>query len=540
MPLLAGDIQIARSAVMADHDNGGGPPSKELLPDGASNTIVPDISEDARVGGLVEIRHLHGVLRNTDVAQLGGANIILAEPPDDPYTSVTLVATGNTHARRPDIVRLIESTSTPGAEFGGFLLENHVTGQRSIQIAQRPGVEPPAVNTTLYLVQDEGKPTQREQYVRVRRVTVAQTTFTEVVGGSYQDYKQQVATCELFSPLAYDFVGTSANRLYQAGTDKTRVRRVNVMDAGSFFSASRLVQPCTSDDMEVKLESVYTQLVPNTRAETPLTDQRPGGQVSITLKDAVGTLEVTTACHTQRLMVSEATQGYAHTFTLRPLPAPGTVTVSYLVMGAWLTLNDDGNGSLMGAGGGTVNYLTGSVAVTLQALADYNSAIIISWADTAGYTNRSTQPVQMRQPEWCWQLDFEEASIPPHTIGQIAKGTLQLQWYAGGEIKTATDDGGGNLQGDADGYVDYALRTICLRPHVMPDSGGEVAITCERSASAAEYVPMPALDASGYAEFELERRPFPGTLTVQWATLEGTDGSEVLPRDVVKAERTEG
>ena len=239
MPLLQGDIQIARSAVMADTENGGGPPSKELLPDGASNTIVPDISEDARVGGLVEIRHLHGVLRNPDVAQLGGANIILAEPPDDPYTSVTLVATRDTHARRPDIVKLIEATSTPGAEFGGFLLENHVTQQRSIQIGQRPGVEPPAVNTTLYLVQDEGKATQKEQYVRVCRVTTELTIFTEIdASGNPKDYPLQVATCELFSLLVHDFTGTSATRVYAADKTATHVRRVNVMDAGSFFSAT--------------------------------------------------------------------------------------------------------------------------------------------------------------------------------------------------------------------------------------------------------------------------------------------------------------
>ena len=72
MALQTGDIRFARSAVMADVDNGGGPPTSQLIPDGANNALFPDISEDARTVGLVEIRHVHGVLRNTDTDALLG------------------------------------------------------------------------------------------------------------------------------------------------------------------------------------------------------------------------------------------------------------------------------------------------------------------------------------------------------------------------------------------------------------------------------------------------------------------------------------
>ena len=48
MPLLNGDIAIARSAQMSDIAAGGGPPTAQLLPNNASNIIVPDLSEDTR------------------------------------------------------------------------------------------------------------------------------------------------------------------------------------------------------------------------------------------------------------------------------------------------------------------------------------------------------------------------------------------------------------------------------------------------------------------------------------------------------------
>lgn len=517
MPLYSGDIRIARSAQMNDTPAGGGPPTAQLLPDGASNAIVPDISEDARVGGIVEVRHLHGVLRNTDTAALTGANIVLAEPPADPHVSITLMGTGNTFARRPDIVRLIEATSTPGAQFNGFLLENHVASQRSIQIGQRPGVEPPGVNTTLALALGEGTATERLQYVRVRRVTVTQQIFTEATpGGAYVDYPIQVATCELYSPLGMDFAGSAANRTYAAQAGKTLVRRVNVTDAGNFYSASRLTAPTQAGDIEFKVASIYTQLVPNTRTETPLTDQRPGGLRTVNLKDSVGTLEVSAASHTQRQMITEATQGYAHVFQLKPVPAPGTVSLSYLVMGAWYTLVDDGEGKLVGPGGGAVSYHTGAVSATVQALPDYNSPLIISWADTAPYTNVCANgPVTLTNA----------IEVPlPVPEGAAASGTT-IAWRSGSEDKSATVAADGAISGDATGVMAPAAGLIYLRPAAMPDPGTGFTVTTPARAAVTQNYAGVNVDAGGFASLALDQEPVPGTVRVSWYTAQSVSAS---------------
>lgn len=517
MPLLAGDIRFARSAVMADIANGGGPPTSQLLPDGASNAIFPDISEDARTAGLVEVRQLHGVLRNTDTSPLLGANLIIAEPPNDPGVGMVMLRSSTFH-RRPDIVKLIEATSTPGGEFNGFLLDNHVESQRSLRIGQRPGLEPPGVNTSLVLVLNEGQPSQVIQYVRVRRVTVTQEIFTEVTGGNYVDYPIQVATCEIYSPLDTDFAGSAANRLYARQTGKTMVRRVIFTDAGTFYGAGRLTEAVEPTDRELRIDSVYAQIVPNTRTESPLLDQRPGGMRTVQLLDSYGALEVSASAHTDRLMITEATQGYAHVFKLTPPPAPNSIALSYLALNEWQTIVDDGEGALgSGPGSGTVLYATGDLAATLQALPDYNTPIIVSWADTAPYLNQvPAGPVAIttRPPEF-------ELEIAP---GSTMDGT-EITWESGGIERTATVNAAGAISGDATGLMVGSAGRIYIRPLHMPDAGTNFTIEYTSRPTVVESFASVSLDAGGYAALTLDDEPIPGTVTVRWVTARDVSAS---------------
>jgi hypothetical protein len=512
MPLQSGDIRFARSAVMSDVDSGGGPPTSQLLPDGAANAMFPDISEDARTGGLVEVRHVHAVLRNTDTDALLGANIILADPPDDPNVSLTLIKSPSTFARRPDLVKLIEATSTPGPEFGGYLLEHHIASQRSIQIAQRPGVEPPGVNTALVLVFDEGLITERSQYVRVRRVTVTEEVFTTTdSAGNPTDFLVQVASCELFSPLGSDFAGSPASRFYTRAANKTKVRRVNFSDAGTFYSAAKLTVAALATDMAVKLATVYTQIVPNTRTETPLLNQRPGGLRTLDLVDYLGTVQVTASSHTARIFVSEANQGYSWVADLQPPPAPNSVSVAYMALGSWNTVIDDGSGALgSGAGSGTVDYSNGNLALTTDALPDYNTFILIAWADTAPFVNNCPSgavAITTRPPQ------FEV----PFTPGANVNGAT-ITWPSGGVTQTANVNAAGTVSGGASGTMVGALGKLYIRPTAMPDAGSGFTITYASRPTLVESVINPSVDAGGYAALTTAQQAIPGTLKVRWIT----------------------
>jgi hypothetical protein len=511
MPLQSGDIRFARSAVMADVDNGGGPPTSQLIPDGASNAIVPDISEDARTGGLVEVRQVHAVLRNTDTDPLLGANVIVAEPPDDDNVSITLIKSPGTFARRPDLVKLIEATSTPGSEFNGYLLENHVEGQRSLQIAQRPGVTPPGVNTSLVLVQDEGLVSEYSQYVRVRRVTVTEELRTTTDGaGNPVDFLVQIASCELFSPLLHDFPGSAANRFHARQTGKAKTRSVNVTDAGTFYSASRLTAAVLATDQELFLETVYTQIVPNTRTETPLLNQRPGGLRTLTLTDSQGTLEVSAAGHTDRLFVEEANQGFAWVGKMVPPPAPGSVSVSGVFLGNWGTVVDDGAGNFSGGpGSGTVNYVTGDWTVTWDALPDYNTFILSTWADTAPFINACAagQVTLNQAPEF--ELDI--------TAGSNLNGAT-ITWPSGGNTRTATVNAAGVISGDATGLAVGALGKGWIKPAHMPDAGANFTLAYTSRPTVIESLSGVSVDAGGYGTLTFADEPIPETVKVRWTT----------------------
>ncbi|MDP3324245.1 MAG: hypothetical protein Q8S71_11950 [Hydrogenophaga sp.] len=512
MPLQTGDIRFALPASTAQQDIGGGPPTSQLVPDGSSNAIFPDISEDARTGGLVEIVHLHGVLRNTDVDALLGANIIVAEPPDDPNVSITLIKSPGTFARRPDMVKRLEATSTPGGEFSGYLWENHIAGQRGILILQRPGVEPPSVNTTLALVYDEGLTTERSDYVRVRRVTVTQEIATLAdASGNPVDVPIQVANCELFSELDADFPGSPASRFYARSSTKTKVRRVNFSDAGTFYSAGRLTADVEPTDMSVNVGSIYVQLVPNTKTETPLLNQMPGGLRTVDLVDNLGTLQVTAAGHTERLLLTEVTNGYAHVLKLVPPPAPGSITISYVAAESWQTFYDDGIGNFGdGPGSGTALYSTGDVSITVDSLPDYNTYLLASWADTASFVNlvpSSPVAVTTEPPEFV--LDF----FPGSNVNAAT-----LEWLSGGVTKTATASAAGVLSGDATGLLVSALGKGFVRPSAMPDPGTNFTLTYASRPAVTESFTSVSVDSGGFAALSLADEPIPGTFSVRWVT----------------------
>jgi len=161
MPILSGDIKLLASAVMTDDSEGGGAPSSAEILDGASNSIFPDVSEVDRAGGVVHLRKVFPTVKTDSAETYYGANVLVADTPDDPNVSVLVFKAASFFEERSGAKDRVEAyLNKAGLYASGFLLENHIAGQRSIQICQRPNTAPPIVAQTLYLVQDEGKGTE--------------------------------------------------------------------------------------------------------------------------------------------------------------------------------------------------------------------------------------------------------------------------------------------------------------------------------------------------------------------------------------------
>lgn len=518
MTILEGDIKLLASRVMDDVPEGGGGPTGTVIPYGGSNHIFRDITEADRAGGNVSVMQVHAAVMTANAEPYMGANFILSMPPTDPNVSITL-AKCNLFARRTEIAAAIANYLIQGSEWSGYLLENHVQGQRNIQLFHRPGTATPNINRTLVLIYNEGLPSQLIQYVRVTKVTTETRTFTYNTGGGYVDYQASVSQLDLSDALRFNFPGSPPDRSFGRDTTKTLIRDTTVADAAVYYGASPTTAAAAIGDVTVKVASIYTQLVPNSRTETSALDQRPAATRSIVLAESPRRVEVAAAPHSQRIKVGQENRGFNYVFLLKPLPEPGTVTISFMVLGTWYALQDDGAGAFGGSGGGAgqLIYGTGSGSVTLPALPDPGSAIIIQWGERAAFTNRSAQGPQVRAPEYCFVLEKE---------GYEA-GTAVITWPSGGSLRTATANAAGKITGDAAGEIDAPSSTVFLRPDHMIDPGGQFNIAYQVSTEQVEILPAPGVDAGGFATITLAQQPAAGTLGITWVTareVSGTNG----------------
>lgn len=507
MAIAQGDIKLVASQVMTDVPNGGGAPTTTLILDAQTNAIMPDISELDRAGGRVNLRKTFAHIQTAGVEPYFGANFIVAEPPEDPNVSITIFSLGEVFDRRVNAASRMESYLNAQAEIPGFLYENHIQGQRVIQILMRVGAAPPTVGHTYVLRKREGFGDQVEQYVRTTRVASEQRTFTDSLG----DFYGIVHTCDISDELRDDFPGTTANRLWIRPTEKTIIRDTVVANANTFCGAAALAEEVEIGDTGAVAETVHSRLVPSAQTETPLIDQIPAQSFVSVLASAPRQVLIGGAPLSQRIKVGQENRAFNYTTILSPLPAPGSVRVTYRALGSTYEITDDGAGNLTNSGSGTVNYTTGSVVATLNALPDDRSGVIFSWGPKVAYTNRAGS-LEYRPPEYAF--DLEHPGVTP--------GSLEITWDSGGVTKTAVDNGTGKITGHAVGEIVYATGMVYLRPTAMLDAGGEFAIEYTWSTLVEEAHPGLTVDGAGAVSVTLASTPVAGTVQVQWLTTRTT------------------
>lgn len=513
MTILSGDIKLLASKIMDDVPNGGGGPTGIAIADGASNAIFGDVTERQRAVGGVSIRQLFGAVQTPTTAAYMDPTVVLSQLPNDPNVSITLAKT-SMFAKRTEIANAIENYLIKSSEWGGYLLENHVAGQRSIQLIQRPGMPTPAIGRTLVLVQSEGLPAQVMQYVRVTKVETTTRTFTYSTGGAPVDYVADVLDCTLSDVLRSNFAGSPPSRYYTRDPAKTVVRDTTVADAATFYGAAALSTLGSIGDSLLRVSSVYTQLVPSARTESAALDQKPAAQRTLTLAQTPRLIEVGITPHTMRIRVGQENRSFSWVQMLKPRPAPGTIVISYMALGNWYTLMDDGVGGFTGSGVGQVIYTTGSLSITLPSLPDAGTSIIFQWGENTAFTNRAGQ-AGYRAPEFAWAL--------PHS--PIKPGSVVLTWTSGGVLKTATDNGTGQLTGHGTGSINYASGELFFQPAAMPDAGGEIVTDYIHTTRVTENFTGVSVDSGGFALIALAQIPAPRSLTAQWITTRSVSAS---------------
>ncbi|MDZ4282822.1 MAG: hypothetical protein U1C04_18910 [Hydrogenophaga sp.] len=180
--------------------------------------------------------------------------------------------------------------------------------------------------------------------------------------------------------------------------------------------------------------------------------------------------------HSDFWTITTANQGLGWVYAFEPPPAPGTLSVSYMAQGRWYELVDNGAGKLAGAdssyGTGTLNYTTGSLAMTLGALPDVGSALIFQWGNAEA----------ARQAVGTLPTRAHTDVVLPHNP---EPGSISLSWSRGATPYSATVAANGTVTGPADvgpaigaGFGNYAFS---FAPHTLPD--GDVTVNYSRSTS---------------------------------------------------------
>ena len=232
---------------------------------------------------------------------------------------------------------------------------------------------------------------------------------------------------------------------------------------------------------------------------------------------------ISAAAVSKQIEITVQNRQLNYTTFLRPIPAPGTLAVSYRSLGKWYTLNGDTSGGIIpeiaGTGGGTVNYATGSCALTVAFEPDVGSSVLYQWGTGAHYTIRAGD-VEPQRPGILIQA----------TAGHCEPDSVVIGWEAGGIAKSVTDDGEGNLTGNGTGVVRYSTGQAYFVPDAYPDANFGISFDYDSGTQVVETF-TPTKDGSGFIAMTAGTTPMKaGSVRVSWCTTRTAQVAEQAAR----------
>lgn len=231
------------------------------------------------------------------------------------------------------------------------------------------------------------------------------------------------------------------------------------------------------------------------------------GTASLTYQPAAA---VTGQSITGEVEITLASRGFAYTLNLADAkPRPGTLSVSFMALGKWYELQDLGNGELSGEGSGTVDFATGAVSISLNALPDVDTSLIYSFVgqdDVNLQTHVGSGDVPIIRIDH--QLPFDGVNA----------GSLVATVMQGGVSKTLTDNGDGTLSGDAGtGTIAYASGRVTLVLNSTPDQGSAIEFDFNQAGVDIDTPLTGSPDTGGIITGTIPGAPLePGSVQIRW------------------------
>ena len=452
MPIETNNLVLYKSERLTDTSDGGGKYSGQVVIDGESNNLFPDVSELDRTMGRVSLRKIFAGVNNNDTESLMGSTVFISKNPDDPNVSALLFSTRSHTDTRDAAQNRLENYLAKGAQAVGSLLDTAYSGMKSFQVAMEKSESENSVGDTIVLIVSEGEVNEFTQYVRI--TSVETRTATLRVDKSNIEYK--VATYSFQDPLSRDFVGVTASQWYNNAKPATTLRDSIVADAGVYNASVALADDVAVGSFTVQAESIFSQLIPSSQTETPLLDLNAVSENPALIAGNSGTITVqyTTNVNTAQALYLGSSV----------MPA----SVSFTLFGQAIV---DNGGTLRTATGtqvGTIDYQTGRIVWT-NAIGSGNATISITFKPASA-------PVQ---PFESYALPVTQNNQGTNWTGVLvpipAPGALSVSFMAQGKFYVLKDNGAGRLVGANEsigsGSINYQTGSWLLTTGALPDVG---------------------------------------------------------------------
>lgn len=455
MTINTSDIKLLESERMTDTANGGGRRTSRVIVDGEPGNIFPKVSRLDSVYGRVNLRKIYGAVVTENLDTYAGAHAVIMDAPDDQKIHNNLFSTGSDYDTRTAARDRIESYVVAGPESRMVLYGRQLVGQQAVLIYQRLEEPLPEVGEVYCLSKETGSVTNYQQFVRVTDISSEVRTFTDESG----DFQRLLVTLEIGAPLRYEFKGPETPRRVSSVARDALVRNTTVADAARYYGIRPLAEAAEEDALTVRVDSVYSPIVPTTQRESPISLASIGGAGGYVVTsqtdyaDGVGTLP--TGVHYFKTAVK-----------------PGAVSV---VRAGVIWSEDDGAGNMIataegGSGwNGTIDYESGRVQVSATFVSDF-------------VTFGATPAAPVSQPARTKEIEitlgnrgtvYSEVLNPPPN-----PGSLIVDYRALGKWYRLRDDGtgavGGNDPAHGTGTVDYVTGALVITLGALPDVDSSV------------------------------------------------------------------
>ncbi|WAR42941.1 hypothetical protein [Methylomonas rapida] len=447
MTILANDIKLMKADTMSDVAEGGGAMTGQPILDGVSNNMFDDVSTLDRVYGAVHLRKAFGAVQTANQDKYYGAHAIISKLPGDQKIGVNLFNTGDWFDRRPVAASRIENYRAQGPIYAGFLWGTQYMGSRAVTIFQGVTAPLPGIGDVLLLVASGGS-----QYIRIVDLEYSDQQFTDDKG----TFTRRIIEIEISDVLQRDFVGAEMSR-FDTLSPAAKIYKTVVANAARYYSARPLALAANLNAVEIKVDSVYSQVVPASQAERALVDVE-SASIAAPVMDAAQT---TTSFSTGITFQANST------LYLGSPCVPGSLVIS-----GGASLTDNAGKVLSGSTVvGSIDYAEGLItfAPTSPTYGSTKTVVFRPAAAPAMPADTDAIPVTAANRGYVWALTLTPAPKP---------GALRVSYRAMDKWYELRDNGSGGLIADeagiGTGTVNYVTGGVSITTAALPDVGSEI------------------------------------------------------------------